>query len=322
MRPPESPIIFCSTIIPSVGRLTLARAVESVLRQDLCDVGVEVIVVNDSGRPLPEGDWQKSERVQIVNTNRHERSVARNTGATLARGKYLHFLDDDDWIVPGSYQHLWELSQASGAKWLYGMTQLTDRQNRPTIQLRHELHGNCFLQAMAGEWIPLQSSFIERKAFLKNGGFNPVLAGPEDIDLLRRMLLVEETAETPHIVATLAIGAEGTTTDYSRHTSASRQARESILDAPDVYQRMRSSAVDAFWHGRMLRIYLTSFFWNLQRRFFWKATSRAVYALLTLFTAGKKILSPHFWKSVVKPYDSITFAKGFQSSRQENKVGI
>jgi glycosyltransferase involved in cell wall biosynthesis len=294
MQTPESPVIFCSTIIPSVGRLMLARAVESVLQQDLCDAVFEVIVVNDSGSPLPKGDWQKSERVQIVNTNRRERSVARNTGATLARGKYLHFLDDDDWIVPGAFQHFWELSQVSSAKWLYGMTQLTDRLNRPTIQLCHELQGNCFLQAMAGEWIPLQSSFIDRQAFLKIGGFNPLLAGPEDIDLLRRMLLAEETAETPYIVATLAMGEGESTTDYSQHSSASRQARESVLDAPNAHRRMRSSAVDDFWHGRMLRIYLTSFIWNLQRHLFLKATSRAVFALFTLLTAGNRLISHSF----------------------------
>jgi len=51
----------------------------------------EVIIVNDSGQPLPEADWQKSKRVRIINTNRRERSVARNAGAAIARGRYLHF---------------------------------------------------------------------------------------------------------------------------------------------------------------------------------------------------------------------------------------
>jgi glycosyltransferase involved in cell wall biosynthesis len=34
---------------------------------------------------------KKSNKVKILNTNRRERSVARNTGAAIAQGKYLHY---------------------------------------------------------------------------------------------------------------------------------------------------------------------------------------------------------------------------------------
>src|SRR5688572_30916233 len=103
--------MFSSTIIPTVGRDTLARAVHSVLSQSSEKCDFEVIVVNDSGKPLPQQEWQSSTRVQVINTNRRERSVARNTGAALARGKYLHFLDDDDWLFPDALCHFWQLWQ-------------------------------------------------------------------------------------------------------------------------------------------------------------------------------------------------------------------
>jgi len=89
---------FCSTIIPTIARLKLERAVESALAQPLSPDEHEIIVVNDSARPLPAAIWQKAPNVSIVSTNRHERSIARNTGAALATGRYLHFLDDDDWL--------------------------------------------------------------------------------------------------------------------------------------------------------------------------------------------------------------------------------
>lgn len=315
---PLTPEIFCSAIIPTVGRSTLARAVESVLQQNLSPAGYEVLVINDSGKPLPEADWQKSRLVQVINTNRRERSVARNTGAALARGRYLHFLDDDDWLAPDAYQHFWELSQSSSAKWLYGITQLVDRKTRPTIQLKHGLQGNCFVQAMAGEWIPLQSSLIERNTFIRLAGFNPVLSGPEDIDLLRRLLLEEDAAETAKLVAYVIRGEEGSTTDYSLHSAASRQAREKILEQSNVFHRMRASAGGAFWRGRLMRIYLTSVIWNLQKRRFFKAASRAVFSIASLAVAGADIFSKDFWRAVTKPYASVTFDKGIQESRKES----
>jgi len=106
-------MIFCSAIIPTVGRSSLSRSVDSVLQQKLPEDNFEVIVINDAGIPLPGEKWQDSKKVQIVNTNQRERSVARNTGAAIARGQYVHFLDDDDWLAPEAYLHLWELSRTN-----------------------------------------------------------------------------------------------------------------------------------------------------------------------------------------------------------------
>jgi len=308
--------IICTTVIPTVGRSTLSRAVKSVLEQVSLIEEFEVIVINDSGKSLAEADWQKSERVQIINTNMQERSVARNTGATIAKGKYLHFLDDDDWLVSDAYRHLRELSQASNAKWLYGMTQLLDRQDRPLIQLRHNLHGNCFVQAMAGEWIPLQSSWIERKTFMRVGGFNPLLAGPEDIDILRRLLLKEEIAETPNLIARVVMAGEGSTTNYVQHPQASRWARESILDDTDSRARMDMSAASPFWKGRMLRIYLTSAVWNVQHRRYLTVVSRLFFSMVSFLFAGRSIFSKDFWMAARKPYASSTFEKGLQEAQR------
>ena len=307
---------FCSAVIATIGRSSLSRAVESVLQQSIPNESFEILVINDSGKPLPEADWQKCKNVQIINTNRRERSVARNTGAAIATGRYLHFLDDDDWLAPGAYQSFLELSKTTNAKWLYGMTQLVDRQCRPTIQLRHALKGNCFIQAMAGEWIPLQASLIERKAFLGTGGFNPLLSGPEDIDLLRRVLLTEDVCETPNIVAYMIMGGEGSTTDYVQHPQASRRAREILLDSSKVHDRMRSSAVNSFWCGRMLRVYLTSAVWNLAHRRFFSAASRIWSSIFTVLYAGTGVLTKDFWRSVSKPYASLTFEHGIQESRR------
>jgi glycosyltransferase involved in cell wall biosynthesis len=307
---------FCSAIIATIGRASLSRAVESALTQNLPAGTFEVLVVNDSGEALAKAEWQQEKNVRVISTDRRERSVARNTGAALAKGKYLHFLDDDDWLAPGAYESLLGLSQISNAAWLYGVTQLVDRQGRPTIRLRHGLTGNCFLQAMAGEWIPLQASLIERKTFLETGGFNPLLAGPEDIDLLRRILRTGDVAETPNLVAYVIMGGEGSTTDYLQHPEASRWAREILLSSPNVHDRMRSSAVNSFWRGRMLRVYLTSAVWNLGHRRFLSAVSRIWGASVTILQSAIALFSKDFWWAVSKPYASLTFERGIQESRR------
>ncbi|MFO7679726.1 MAG: glycosyltransferase family A protein [Chloroflexota bacterium] len=313
--------MFCSTIIPTVGRDTLARAVESVLKQHLPGIDFELIVVNDSGAPLPPADWQKSPRVRLLATYRRERSVARNTGAAVANGRYLQFLDDDDWLEPDALHHLHQLASQSDASWLYGSSQLRDRQLQPLIQLHHRLQGNSFLPTLAGEWIPLQASLIRADIFFAVGGFNPLLSGPEDIDLLRRVALRQEIAGTEAIVANILFGEAGSTTDYDRHPEQSRWAREQILDQPGVFQRMRQSTCfqtgsAAVWHGRILRVYLTSAVWNGRRRRILTAGSRLVYAAAAAFGAGPRLFAPALWRALSRPYASETFARGQAAARQ------
>jgi glycosyltransferase involved in cell wall biosynthesis len=313
--------VFCSTIIPTVGRATLARAVESVLAQTSAADDFEVIVVNDSGEPLACADWQGSDRVQVIDTARRERSVARNAGAAIARGRYLHFLDDDDWLFPNALQHLWDLAQTSDAMWLYGSSQLVDRQGKPILQLHHRMEGNCFAQVMAGEWIPLQASIIKAEAFFSIGGFHPLLTGPEDIDLLRRVALHDDLAETPELVACIVRGELGSTTDYERHPEMRRWAREGILNSPGVLARLQASAHTSALRGSALRVYLTSIIWNLQHKRLPPATSRAVYGLAALVLTGHHLLSAGFWRAVMRGYRNMTFERGFQEARRAARHG-
>lgn len=306
--------VFCSTVIPTVGRHTLARSVNSVLSQSFDKNNFEVIVVNDSGKPLPAEKWQLSERVHIIHTNRRERSIARNTGAAVAKGKYLHFLDDDDWLFPNALNHFWELAQTAQASWLYGSSQLVKRDGSKLVQLHHGIQGNCFLQVMAGEWIPLQSSLIEAKLFHQLGGFSPLITGPEDIDLLRRICLHADVAETPHLIAHIERGDLGSTTDYAQHTEMSRQAREAILNTTGVFQRMKAGASTSDWFGKFLRIYVTSLVWNLRQKQIALVFSRLMFSVTILMIAHIRIISKRFWKSFLTSYQSPTFARGFERS--------
>ncbi len=305
---------FCSTIIPTIGRETLSRAVESVLNQSLPNSDFEIIVVNDSGQPLPPADWQQSSQVRIINTNKRERSIARNTGAAVANGRYLHFLDDDDWLTPDALKHLQTLSQQTNAVWLYGSSQLIDRQGQPLIQLHHNLQGNVFVQTMAGEWLPLQSSLIDSKTFFAVGGFNPQVSGPEDVDLCRRISLVGDVAGVQEVVAYIGMGEENSTTDYEQHSERSRRIRESIFSQRGVFARLRQGATNNYWRGRVVRAYLTSVVWNLQHKRPLTAVSRLLHTLYSTLLFLPATLSTDYWQAITRPYQSFAFTQGFQNA--------
>lgn len=305
--------MFSSTIIATIGRPTLHRAVESVLSQAPIPAGVEVIVVNDSGVPLGAPNWRDRSNVKVVNTSRRERSIARNTGAATARGRYLHFLDDDDWLAPGALQAIWELANNQSAPWLYGSTQLVDREGKELIRLEHNLAGNCFMHFLSGEWIPLQSSWISADTFFRAGGFNPKLAGPEDIDLLRRIALRGDVQGTPKLVSIVARGEIGSSTDRQQSLVTARWAREIVLEHQQAFQRMRNSANSHFLRGRMVRAYGTSLIWNLLRMRVFKCLSRGLQTAASLMFSVPSLRSLDFWRALGSPYQSPTFRRGFEA---------
>lgn len=309
--------MFCSTIIPTIGRDLLDRAVTSVLEQDFEREPFELIVVNDTGRPLPHKAWHDDPRVTILTTNKRERCVARNTGAAIAKGRYLHFLDDDDWMLQGAFEAIWQLAQQKpAAHWLYGSAQLVDRQNKPIIELHHGINGNGFVHTMAGEWMPLQTGFIRRDAFFNVGGFHPMVLATQDVDLCRRISLQGDLAEVRQLIAGIGMGQENSSTDYANAAQYSRWAREQILNKPDVFPRLLDSAVDGFWQGRIVRAYATSVVWNVQHKQYLRALSRATFAGLAMVLAvgNGRLFTRSFWQALTKRYISPSFLQGFQQS--------
>lgn len=92
-----------SVIIPTHNRPQyLPRAVKSAL-QATPDDNVEVIVVPNGG----DETWQESladllhdSRIIVSPVEKGHANVARNHGLRLAKGKYVRFLDDDDFFHP------------------------------------------------------------------------------------------------------------------------------------------------------------------------------------------------------------------------------
>ncbi|WKZ47772.1 MAG: glycosyltransferase family A protein [Anaerolineales bacterium] len=288
--------MFCSAIIPTIGRASLTRAVHSILDQGFTEADYEIIVVNDTGNPLPQMEWQHSPRVRTIVTQKRERSVARNTGAAVARGRYLYFLDDDDIMLPGALSEFWELSQKTDARWLFGGYQTVDNDGQIVAEFRPNLAGNISAWLIAGEGIPLQASMFRTDVFYEAGEFDVFFTGAQDRDLERRISMRCNVCNTPFWVAQIRVGQERSSTDWSRLREFDRWGREKAFDQLNSFQSIWDSAQGkSHLHGRVCRAYLASAVWNLTRKFFSKFFSR-------LFLCGvfgiPYIFSPAFWNGV------------------------
>lgn len=86
----------------------LARCLNSVINQTYKDL--EIILINDGSKDKSLDICyfyaKKDSRIIIIDKINEGVSIARNTGIERATGKYIAFVDPDDWIEPNMYENL------------------------------------------------------------------------------------------------------------------------------------------------------------------------------------------------------------------------
>ena len=99
----------------------LAFCMDSLLNQTLAHEAYEIIAVDDCS---PDGSYALLKqyaarfpgRIVVMQTPRNLRQGgAKNLGLTRARGKYIGFVDADDWVSPDCYQRLLLTAESTGA---------------------------------------------------------------------------------------------------------------------------------------------------------------------------------------------------------------
>jgi glycosyltransferase involved in cell wall biosynthesis len=284
-----------SVVIPTIGRDTLARAVRSVFAQELEDE-FEVIVVNDSGKPLPGMDWLSSPHITLVTTNRSKLPAARNVGAAMAKGEFLYFLDDDDYLLPGGLHSLLCRARASQANWVYGGVRCVNGDGDLVTEDRPHRSGNLFAQLISGHSISVVVSLIRREAFVAAGGFDPLMECLEDREFACRFALSSSFEYVEDLVACCRVSHATTTFDWGKAPRANMILREKALNAPGALTRARKSAKrDALWHGRAARTYLASAKVNLDSLSLLKVANRLLSA--TVLTGGY-FFFPGYWRGL------------------------
>ena len=106
-----------SVIIPAYNAQEyVAECVTSVIKQTAKDI--EVIVVDDGStddtREIVASIAERDARVTLLTQSNQYAGVARNNGMDHATGKYLYFLDADDFIEPDTLETMTGIAERTG----------------------------------------------------------------------------------------------------------------------------------------------------------------------------------------------------------------
>lgn len=189
--PGKPPLV--SVVIPAYQCAEyIAHGIESVLAQSLRDF--EVIVVNDGSPDTPQLEsalQPYQSKITYVRQANSGPSSARNAGLQQARGKYVAFLDGDDYWSP---DHLAKsvglLEQNPGVALVYcDCTLVKGDQPYTSVFLVQPQSSRVSFESLLLQSSTISTSCVvaSREAVLAAGGFDESLRRCEDFDLWLRL---------------------------------------------------------------------------------------------------------------------------------------
>ncbi len=192
-------MVDVSVVVPSYRRPTfLARAIESVLHQQMVGASVEIVVVDndpsETARPVVDcANTDRSVPIRYMLETRPGISHARNSGVAAARGQYIAFLDDDEEADRHWLAHLLSAVRSFGADAVAGP--VYPRFDGPMASVdahRRRAHTH---DARMPTGTPLRergignSMFDRHRCFMNSEPFDPSLglSGGEDTLFMRQL---------------------------------------------------------------------------------------------------------------------------------------
>lgn len=188
-----------SVVIPAYNCAGyIGQSISSAIKQTLGRSAVEVLVLDDGSTDDTRARVARfGNAVRFIQLQHGGVSRARNAGIEAARGRYVAFLDADDYWFPQRLERAASFLQDRRAECFLNTEFYVEtggkRSNIPYYRSRNL---NCLfdLEAPAQLEFALEDNFINcmviapRRMLLDAGGFNPQLRYGEDWDLWLRLL--------------------------------------------------------------------------------------------------------------------------------------
>ncbi len=124
-----------SVIIPTIGRETLTRTIESVLNQTYKDI--EIIIVQDGMKNGTPTTVFSGDKVLILADNSGFHAKPRNMGLRIAEGEYACYIDDDDEMLPTSIEDRVKAIESGDFDFSYGKRKYLNDARVGTMESAH-----------------------------------------------------------------------------------------------------------------------------------------------------------------------------------------
>ncbi|MEI6429396.1 MAG: glycosyltransferase family 2 protein [Pseudanabaena sp. ELA607] len=185
-----------SVIIPTYNRIwSLPKAIDSCRNTN---IDIEIIVIDDGSN---DGTWEwlqtQSDIISLKQDN-WGKCWAVNCGFTIAQGKYIRFLDSDDWVCQGANDRQYEIALEQNADVVVGGCEVYS-EDEQLIYQKDWTECDDFIAQQLGECDSSHySAYLFRKDFIQNIPHRPDFAWRDD-----RLFVIEVAMSNPKVAVYL-----------------------------------------------------------------------------------------------------------------------
>jgi glycosyltransferase involved in cell wall biosynthesis len=238
-----------SVIIPTFNRAKLIpESIESVLSQSFTDF--EIIVIDDGSTDNTRDVVARFPVKYVLQRNQGPAS-ARNTGITMAKGKYVAFLDSDDHMLENSLaKRVDALEKHPEAAFAFGQILLMDENGQLCGSYKAPYKSSCMLNGkkqmhdlILDNHIPTSTVMIRLGCLDKTGLFNPDFRhGSEDLELWLRLCSAYDSVYIAEPLARWRVHSHRITSELSLDEieNAHQLIIQSVFSNPELSHRFTS----------------------------------------------------------------------------------
>lgn len=187
----------------------LPKCLDSLVAQDISPNDYEIILVDDgspdNSRLVAEEYASRHSNIIVLSQPNKGTSGARNTGLRQAAGKYVYFVDPDDYILENSLKEPLETMEKESLDVLRFAYTEVDEQYRPTSSVKNRIdmdytpgimNGGRFMATRLGVACYVWSFIFRRALILENGLFFYEGYYVDDTPWLPRVLLKAQRVDS------------------------------------------------------------------------------------------------------------------------------
>ena len=254
--------IKISVIIPTYKRAKdLKRAVNSVQNQTMKDI--EILVIDDNDPDSKDRLETESVMLPIIKEDnrvkyiQHKKNLngaaARNTGIKRSKGKYVAFLDDDDYYLPNKLETNFATLESLSKEYACVISNCFAVKNGKIVRTID----------VDGEEKPLQkvlsctyrigsvsNLFVRKQVLEEVGGFNEKLRRHQDYDVEAKIFSRYKVKKIPECLFCVEL--------YSEHTNIPNI--DKAIEYRRVFMQLHTSLINEFSKNEINQIYSASYY--------------------------------------------------------------
>jgi len=216
----------------------LSKAIQSALNQTY--QSCEVIVIDDGSTDNTKEVIENFPDVVYFYQSNKGLAIARNTGLNLSKGKFILFLDADDWLYPRAIEiNLKYLLKNDKLAFVSGNHFKVFINDNSILSYNVQVKEDHYLHFLKGNYVGMHATVMYNKKILKDFSFDQSLRTCEDYDMYLKIACIHPVLHHSELIAAYRLHSFNMSINYKQMLKDALTVLNRQLPAIKSYRELK-----------------------------------------------------------------------------------